>query len=97
MLRSPPSLPRQPSDLSPALRRVMAATLAAFAPPPVCVNAAACTPMFPIPPVIVWRTVSVCAALAALKFNVTIEECTSVPLNVVTLGAALPSLSVALI
>jgi phage terminase large subunit GpA-like protein len=34
MLRSPPSLPRQPSDLSPALRRVMAATLAAFAPPP---------------------------------------------------------------
>ena len=34
MLRSPQSLPRQPSDLSPALRRVMAATLAAFAPPP---------------------------------------------------------------
>ena len=34
MLRSPLSLPRQPSDLSPSLRRVMAATLAAFAPPP---------------------------------------------------------------
>ena len=34
MLRSPPSPPRRQSDLPPALRRVVAATLAAFAPPP---------------------------------------------------------------
>ena len=34
MLHSPPSPPRRQSDLPPALRRVVAATLAAFAPPP---------------------------------------------------------------
>jgi hypothetical protein len=34
MLHSPPSPPRRQSDLPPALRRVGAATLAAFAPPP---------------------------------------------------------------
>ena len=34
MLHSPPSPPRRQSDLPPALRRVVVATLAAFAPPP---------------------------------------------------------------
>ena len=34
MLHSPPSPPRRQSDLPLALRRVVAATLAAFAPPP---------------------------------------------------------------
>ena len=34
MLHSQPLPPRRQSDLSPALRRVVAATLAAFAPPP---------------------------------------------------------------
>ena len=34
MLRSPRSAQPRPSDLSPALHQVVAATLAAFAPPP---------------------------------------------------------------